>query len=77
METPEKYGDMTPEQIKSNMSVFAQNWLAPSFDVWKNGRDAIPAALIYINHLEEKVARRDRLLAVMGVRIQEEEHENA
>lgn len=39
---------------------------------------AVADALILIGQLEEKIAKRDKLLAVMGVRIREEEnHGNA
>lgn len=63
----------TPEEIKTCMQRYinAGHGTCLLDDCPLDG-DTLPSALAYITRLEEKVAKRDELLAVLGVRIPED-----
>ena len=68
---------MTPEEVKSGLAYCKDSEVCdkcPAHD--KCQGDIIGQAYMLIVQQEEKIAKRDKLLAVMGVWIREEEHEN-
>jgi hypothetical protein len=70
----------TPEVIKSNLSYLVRGEICPQnheygcdYDKQTEECRTVIDSLAYIERLEAKLARRDALLAEMGVRIPEEE----
>ena len=70
----------TPEEIKSNLNHLVRCEICPQnheygCDYEKRTKECQTTddALALIEHLEAQLARRDAVLAVMGVRIPEEE----
>ena len=71
----------TPEEIKKAMACHAnpRGFVLPCSDCSYHGRYFPPCriachedALTYINQLEERIAKQDNLLAVLGVSIPKE-----
>lgn len=66
---------MTPEDVKTGLAYCKDAEVCdkcPAHD--KCQGDIIGQSYALIIQLEEKIAKRDKLLAVMGVRIREEEN---
>ena len=70
----------TPAEIKKGLACCAKPLKdypckeCPYDCAFNTSNSAVADALILIGQLEEKIAKRDKLLAVMGVRIREKEN---